>query len=69
MAHTFTRGLASWLVGADCEGPRLLIELRICYDPGAASFICLIIVEEGGDEGEGREWRLAIRVHSKKLGS
>lgn len=34
----------------------MLIELRSCSDPRAASFICLIIVEEGEDEGvEGRE--------------
>lgn len=63
--YTFTHELASWLVGADCEGLRLLIELRICCDPGAASFICLIIVEEGEDEGGGKEWSLAIRFHSK----
>lgn len=48
-----------WLVGTDCEGPWLLIELRICSGPRAASFICLIIVEQGGDGGKGgteKEW-------------
>lgn len=37
----------------------LLIKGRICSDPGAASFICLIIVVGGGDEGHGssgEEW-------------
>lgn len=53
----------------DCEGAWLLIELRICSDPRAASFICLIIVERGGDTGGGMEGEgLTLRFHSKKLG-
>lgn len=67
MAHS--PWLAPRLIRGDCEGPRLLIELRICSDPKAASFICLIIVE-GGDEGEGGEGGgMALRFHSKKLGA
>lgn len=36
---------------------RLFIKLRICLDPRAASFICLIIVEETRRKGDsGEEW-------------
>lgn len=41
-----------WLVGSDCEGLWLLIELRICIDPEVISPICLIIVKEGEESGE-----------------
>ncbi len=63
-------GLPHGLSEKTLRGPWLLIELRICSDSRAASFICLIIVVEGGDEGGGREWRgMALRFHSKKSGS
>lgn len=64
VSHTF----APWLVGADCEGPWLLIELRICSDPRAASFICLIIVEQGGDGVEGGRERNGPQIPFKKAG-
>lgn len=56
-----------WLVGADCEGQWRLIELRICSDLGAASFICLIIVEE--TRGRGGARRNGPQIALKKLGS